>query len=205
MRKNFDQELNKLNKELIKMGHLVESAIDNMIEALKTQDIRLAEEIIENDRIINDTQRNIEALSFSLMLRQQPIASDLRNVTSAIKVVTDLERIGDHCADIAEMLMGMKGEHLYLAVEHIPIMAKKTKFMVKEAIESFIQKNLKQASSVKTMDDDIDQYFDKVKQEVIQIISEKSEKTDDCLDFLMIGKYLERMGDHAVNICEWLE
>lgn len=205
MRKQFDEELNKLNIDLTKMGHLVEISIENMIDAFKRQDKSLANEIITNDRLINDMERAIESRSFNLILRQQPIASDLRNVTSALKIVTDLERIGDQAADIAEIILNLEGEHVYKTVEHIPTMAKRAKMMVHEAIEAFIKKDLTSARIVIKMDDEIDALFEEVKQEVIEIIRENSEKIDYCIDFLMIAKYLERVGDHAVNICEWLE
>ena len=176
-----------------------------MIDAFKHQDKTLAKEIITNDRLINDMERTVESRAFNLILRQQPIATDLRNVTTALKIVTDLERIGDQAADIAEIIMNFEGEHAYRTVEHIPTMAKKAKIMVHEAIDSFIKKDLSTARLVKSMDDEIDALFEEVKQEVIEILKENSEKIDYCIDFLMIAKYLERVGDHAVNICEWLE
>ena len=205
MRKLFDEELEKLNVDLTKMGHLVEVAIENMIDAFKHQDKSLAKEIITNDRLINDMERTVESRAFNLILRQQPIATDLRNVTTALKIVTDLERIGDQAADIAEIIMNFEGEHAYKTVEHIPTMAKKAKIMVHESIDSFIKKDLSTARLVKRMDDEIDALFEEVKQEVAEIIKENSERIDYCIDFLMIAKYLERVGDHAVNICEWLE
>ena len=205
MRKLFDEELEKLNVDLTKMGHLVEVAIENMIDAFKHQDKALAKEIITNDRLINDMERTVESRAFNLILRQQPIATDLRNVTTALKIVTDLERIGDQAADIAEIIMNFEGEHAYKTVEHIPTMAKKAKIMVHESIDSFIKKDLSTARLVKSMDDEIDALFKEVIQEVTEIIKENSERIDYCIDFLMIAKYLERVGDHAVNICEWLE
>ena len=205
IRKLFDEELEKLNVDLTKMGHLVEVAIENMIDAFKHQDKALAKEIITNDRLINDMERTVESRAFNLILRQQPIATDLRNVTTALKIVTDLERIGDQAADIAEIIMNFEGEHAYKTVEHIPTMAKKAKIMVHESIDSFIKKDLSTARLVKSMDDEIDALFEEVKQEVAEIIKENSERIDYCIDFLMIAKYLERVGDHAVNICEWLE
>ena len=205
MRTLFDAELNKLNVDLTKMGHLVEVSTENMIDAFKHQDKTLAKEIMDNDRLINDMERAIESRSFNLILRQQPIASDLRNVTSALKIVTDLERIGDQAADIAEIILNFEGEHAYRTVEHIPTMAKKAKMMVHEAIDAFIKKDLSTAQMVIKMDDEIDSLFQEVKQEVTEILKENSERIDYCIDFLMIAKYLERVGDHAVNICEWLE
>lgn len=205
MRKQFDEELEKLNIDLIKMGHLVEIAIENMIDAFKHQDKILAKEIIANDRLINDMERTIESRSFGLILTQQPIATDLRNVTAALKIVTDLERIGDQSADIADILLRFEEKHSYRTIEHIPTMAKKAKIMVHEAIDAFIKKDLSTAKMIVKMDDEIDELFQEVKQEVADIIQQNSEKIDYCIDFLMIAKYLEKIGDHAVNICEWLE
>lgn len=205
MRKKFDEELDKLKIDLTKMGHLVEVAIENMIDAFKNHDKALAKEIIANDRLINDMERAIESKTFALMLTQQPIATDLRDVTTALKIVTDLERIGDQAADIAEIILNFEGEHAYKTVEHIPTMAKKAKIMVRESIDAFIKKDLTSAKMIIQMDDEIDALFSEVKHEVVEIIQENSEKIDYCLDFLMIAKHLEKIGDHAVNICEWLE
>lgn len=205
MRSEFDNELNKLTVDLTKMARLVETAIENMIDSFKNEDKTQAKEIISNDRLVNDMERTIESRSFNLILRQQPIASDLRKVTSALKIVTDLERIGDQAADIAEIILNMKEKHPYRTVEHIPLMAKKTKLMVREAVEAFIKQDLQSANMVKKMDDEVDELFEEVKDEVIEILKEENNKADSCIDFLMIGKYLERVGDHAVNICEWIE
>lgn len=205
MRSLYDIELNKLNMDLTKMGHLVEISIDNMINAFKYQDKALAKQIMDNDRLINDMERTIEARAFNLILRQQPIASDLRDITTALKIVTDLERIGDQAADIAEIILNFEGEHVYRTIEHIPAMAKKTKIMVRESIDAFIKKDLSSAKLIIKMDDEIDVLFCEVKQEVADILKENNKEIDNCIDFIMIAKYLERVGDHAVNICEWLE
>ena len=205
LRTNFENDLNKLHVDLDKMCHLVILAIENCIVAFKSGDRELCRDILAGDKVINDMERTVESRAFNLILRQQPIATDLRNVTTALKIVTDLERIGDQAADIAEIIMNFEGEHAYKTVEHIPTMAKKAKIMVHESIDSFIKKDLSTARLVKSMDDEIDALFEEVKQEVIEILKENSEKIDYCIDFLMIAKYLERVGDHAVNICEWLE
>lgn len=205
MRSEFDKELNKLTVDLTKMAKLVETAIENMIDSFKNEDKIQAKEIISNDRLIKTMERTIESRSFNLILRQQPIASDLRKVTSALKIVTDLERIGNQAADIAEIIFNMKEKHPYRTVEHIPLMAKKTKLMVRKAVDAFIKQDLQSANMVKKMDDEIDELFKEVKIEVIEILKEENDKADSCIDFLMISKYLERVGDHAVNICEWIE
>ncbi|MCD7808661.1 MAG: phosphate signaling complex protein PhoU [Erysipelotrichaceae bacterium] len=206
MRKVFDQELEKLGTDLVKMCGLAENAIENMNEAFKDQNKTLAKEVIENDRLINDMERTIESRAFNLTLRQQPIASDLRNITTALKVVTDLERIGDQAAEICELLLYMDGEHAtYRTVEHIPTMAKKTRIMVHEAIDAFIKQDLTAAKMVVKMDDEVDALFNEVKMEIVEIMKQSNEDIDTCISFLMIAKYLEKIGDHAVNTCEWLE
>lgn len=205
LRSRFEKELSKLRADLNKMCHLVTLAIEDCVTAFKTQDKELAKEIIEQDKIINDIERTIEARCLSLMLKQQPIATDLRNVTTALKIVTDLERIGDQSADIAEILMDLHGDSMYRMVEHIPNMASIAKKMVKDSIDAFNEGNLEKAEEVKRMDDALDGFFLMVKDEVSEIIKEKSDNTDLGIDFLMIAKYFERIGDHAVNICEWVE
>ena len=150
-------------------------------------------------------ERTIEARCLSLILKQQPVASDLRNVSTALKVVTDLERIGDQGADIAEILLDTDVTYPYKMVEHIPNMAHLAKNMVKQSIEAFHQHDLKKASEVKKLEDDMDGLFEEVKVELIQIVNESKETIDLAINFLMIAKYFERIGDHAVNICEWVE
>lgn len=205
MRDKFEEELSLLNNDLSKMAHIVEMSIENMIEAFKKEDKILAQDIIKNDRLINEYERTIESRAFSLFLRQQPIATDLRKVTSALKIVTDLERIGDQSADIAEILIRIQDDHPYHTIEHIPAMAKKVKMMVREAVDAFVKEDIILANQVKKNDDEVDSLFKKVKNDVVEILKEGLEPADSCLDYLMIAKYLERIGDHAVNICEWIE
>ncbi|HBI72985.1 MAG TPA: phosphate transport system regulatory protein PhoU, partial [Lachnospiraceae bacterium] len=147
----------------------------------------------------------IEARCLSLILKQQPVARDLRIVTTALKVVTDMERIGDHAADIAELILREKREQIYNLVKHIPQMAKVTKSMVHDSVNAFTKVDVDEAREVMKRDDVVDELFDKVKSEVAAILRESSEHVDQCVDILMIAKYFERIGDHAVNICEWTE
>lgn len=204
-RLGFDYELQLLKDNLAEMGHLIEDAIDKCMHAFKTQDESLAKEIIAGDRNINDIEKTIEARCLSLILKQQPVARDLRIVTTALKVVTDMERIGDQAADIAELILREKREEIYNLTEHIPEMAKETKLMVRDAVDAFINVNIEEAQEVKLRDDIVDDLFDKVKDEVVAILRKSSEQVDQCVDILMIAKYFERIGDHAVNICEWTE
>ena len=201
LRTNFENDLNKLHVDLDKMCHLVILAIENCIVAFKSGDRELCCDILAGDKVIND----MEARCLSLILKQQPVASDLRNVSTALKVVTDLERIGDQGADIAEILLDTDVTCPYKMVEHIPNMAHLAKNMVKQSIEAFHQHDLKKASEVKKLEDDMDGLFEEVKVELIQIVNESKETIDLAINFLMIAKYFERIGDHAVNICEWVE
>ena len=204
-RLSFEHELNVLKDNLTEMGNLIERAIENTLTAFETQDESLANEIIEGDRNVNDIEKTIEARCLSLILKQQPVARDLRIVTSALKVVTDMERIGDHAADIAELIIREKREHVYNLVKHIPVMGMVAKEMVRESVEAFTTLNVEQAQTIIQKDDIVDDLFDKIKEEVANILRTSNEHVDQCVDILMIAKYFERIGDHAVNICEWTE
>lgn len=202
---SFDTELKLLKEDLYEMARLIEVAIEKIMIAFETQDENLAKEIIQGDRIVNDIEKAIEARCLSLIVRQQPVASDLRMVTTALKVVTDMERIGDHAADIAELIIREKREHIYDLVKHIPDMGRATKLMVHDAVEAFTSLNIEMAREIIKRDDIVDELFDQVKIEVANILKNSSEQVDQCVDILMIAKYFERIGDHAVNICEWTE
>lgn len=205
LRSNFEKDLNKLHVDLDKMCHLVILSIENCITAFKSGDRDLCRDILAGDKVINDMDRTIEARCLSLILKQQPIASDLRNVSTALKVVTDLERIGDQGADIAEILLETDVKSPYKMVEHIPNMAVLARDMVKGAIEAFHEHDLKKTKEIKKMEDKMDGLFEEVKVELVQIVKEAADNIDIVINFLMIAKYFERIGDHAVNICEWVE
>lgn len=204
-RLSFDHELQLLKDNLRDMGNLIEVAIDKTLVAFETQDGDLAREIIQGDRTINDIEKNIESRCLSLILKQQPVAKDLRIVTTALKVVTDMERIGDHAADIAELILREKREHIYNLVKPIPTMGKVAKEMVREAVHAFTTLNVEEAALIMKKDDVVDELFDQVKLEVANLLRASTEHVDQCVDILMIAKYFERIGDHAVNICEWTE
>ncbi|MDD5936165.1 MAG: phosphate signaling complex protein PhoU [Clostridiales bacterium] len=204
-RVSFDNELAILNENLTEMGMLIEGAIDKVIQAFKDEDGSLAKEIIQGDRTINDMERAIEARCLSLILRQQPVARDLRIVTTALKVVTDMERIGDHAADISELILRNDFKSNFELVQAIPKMAEVAKKMVHKAIEAFIHCSIEEAKDTKKMDDQVDALFNTVKQSVIDAMKNHGDNADCYIDVLMIAKYMERIGDHAVNICEWTE
>ncbi|NLL74058.1 MAG: phosphate signaling complex protein PhoU [Clostridiales bacterium] len=202
---SFDAELRLLKEDLFEMAHLIEVAIEKIMLAFENQDEKLAQEIIQGDRIINDIEKAIEARCLSLIIKQQPVASDLRFVTTALKVVTDMERIGDHAADIAELILREKREQIYELTQHIPEMGLATKKMVHASVDAFTTLNIERAREIIKQDDIVDDLFDKVKMEVANILKQSSNQVDQCVDILMIAKYFERIGDHCVNICEWTE
>lgn len=203
----FDQELNELNQELAKMGEMVEAAIEKSFYALDTQNEVLAKEIIRGDREIDERERKIESHCLSMMLRQQPVARDLRHISTALKVVTDLERMGDHAADIADLTvkLGKEGASLSKVSNHLPSMVQEVKQMVHDAIRAFIERDTHTAEQFELRDDVIDAYFEKVKAEVTEFLKKESEQSDTAVNLLMFAKYLERIADHAVNVCEWAE
>lgn len=202
---SFEHELKLLNKDLEDMGYMIETAIDKVMKAFENYDEALAEEIIKGDRTINDIEKAIESRCLSLILRQQPVAKDLRIVTTALKVVTDMERIGDHAADISELILRSKAVHTYDFIKPIPEMANVAKKMVHDAVAAFVNTDTDAARETMKMDDIVDELFNQVKSDVISYLKKSTEDADDCIDILMIAKYMERIGDHAVNICEWTE
>ena len=204
-RMSFEHELQLLKDNLHEMGQMIESAIEKTLIAFESQDEAVANEIIQEDRTINDIEKTIESRCLSLILKQQPVARDLRVVTTALKVVTDMERIGDHAADIAELIIREKREPLFNLVQHIPEMGKAAKQMVHDAVHAFTSLDTEKAKEIAKKDDIVDDLFDKVKEEVALLLRASNEHVDQCVDILMIAKYCERMGDHAVNICEWTE
>jgi phosphate transport system protein len=204
-RLSFEHELQVLRDNLIEMGSLIEVAIERTLLAFENQDEEIAKEIIQGDRTINDIEKTIESRCLSLILKQQPVARDLRIVTAALKVVTDMERIGDHAADIAELILRERNAPIYNLAKHIPEMGRAAKEMVHDAVMAFTTLNMEEARTIESRDDIVDDLFDKVKEEVAALLRTSNEQVDQCVDILMIAKYFERIGDHAVNICEWTE
>ena len=205
VRVTYELELEKLNQDLKEMAHMVENAIEQTFLAFEDQNHEKAEEIIKGDRTINDMERAVESRCLSLILRQQPVACDLRQVSTALKVVTDLERIGDHASDIAELILRIKVEHAYHIVKHLPTMAAAAQKMVHDAIEAFIAQDLEAAMEIIKRDDEVDTLFNQVKTDVIDLLKTSPNQADQGIDLLMVAKYLERIGDHAVNVCEWTQ
>ena len=203
MREYFDKELTQLNDSLIEMGGLVEQAIKNTMKMIVDGD-DLLDIARGHENRINEAEKSIQSRCLHLLLHQAPVAHDLRYVSAALKMITDLERIGDQAVDIAEMSVYIKNKKQVFNLTHILEMADNASKMVTEAIDAFVKKDLKLAKTVATMDDAIDDLFNKVKQEVIDIINANKELDQQAIDVLLIAKYFEKIGDHAENIGEWV-
>ncbi len=204
MREYFDLELKALNDKLIEMGALVEGAIKNTITIITNGEYDKLETSRIIEEKINTMEREIQNYCLNLLLLQSPVAGDLRTVSAALKMITDLERIGDQAIDIAEMSTYLKDcENIY-SMTHLSEMAERSSNMVTTAIDAFVKKDLKLAKTVATMDDAIDDLFNKVKEEVIDIINTNKELDHQAIDIMLIAKYFEKIGDHAENIGEWV-
>ena len=203
MRSRFDQQLALLNRELIEMGALCEEVIAAAAKALMEGDTVLAEQVTPRAAGIDQKERDIESLCLKLLLQQQPVASDLRQISAALKMITDMERIGDQAEDIAEIvtfLGGRGAENSALLRE----MARSAIKMVTESVDAYVRQNTALAEQVIAEDDVVDDYFTRVKKGLIERIAQDPTDGEFALDLLMIAKYFERIGDHAVNIAEWV-
>ena len=203
MRKLFDQELKTLNDKLFSMGALVEKSIEKAINALINSNVEEAKKAIEEDDKIDRAKKDIESLCMRILLMQQPVATDLRFVSTALKLVTDMERIGDHAADISEITISLVGSEYVKDLDVIKEMAAKTSGMVIKSVESYVSRNTEEAKEVIAYDDVIDDLFIMEKDEIVRMIGENPKCGSEATDLLMIAKYFERIGDHASNIAEW--
>lgn len=203
MRNRFDEQLNMLNNELITMGALCEEAINGAVKLLIENDTDMKTAVAETEKQINQIEGDIEGICMKLLMQQQPVASDLRVISSALKMISDMERIGDQASDIAEI-----AEYAYTSgVQsklHIADMAKATIKMVTESIDSFVKKDVEIARGVIKQDSIVDSLFDEVRNELIAEIQGGAENAEALIDYVMIAKYFERIGDHAENIAEWV-
>lgn len=204
MRSKFDEQLKQLNNEMIQMGSMIEQAIQNAITALFAQDAAKAEQIMKEDELVDQEQKKIENICFTLLIQQQPVARDLRTITAAMKMVTDMERIGDHAADISELTILMADSPYLLNEEDIRRMAAEATEMLLHAVEAYVERDGVKAQEVIAHDDIVDDLFLKVKEELIEVIREHPDRGEQAADLLMVNKYLERIGDHATNIAEWV-
>lgn len=204
MRLKFNEQLKALGEELTHMGSMIESAIQNAVHALLNQDVETAKKIMKEDELVDQEQKKIENLCFQLLIQQQPVARDLRTITAAMKMVTDMERIGDHAADISELTVAMAETPYRLQGENIKKMAAETMVMLVDAVDSYVNKDMAKAKAVIAHDDIVDDYFIKVKADLIDVIRQNPEYSEFAADLLLVNKYLERIGDHATNIAEWV-
>lgn len=204
MRNRFDTELENLNLELIKMGSLIETSIESSAKSLIDQDMEMVKKVNELETEIDEMEKNIESHCLKLLLQQQPVASDLRIISTALKMITDMERIGDNAEDIAEIARYMVDQKFIKDLVHIPQMAEATISMVKRSVDAFVSKDKELALEVCRDDDIVDNLFQIIKNELIEKIRENTENGEQAIDLLMIAKYLERIGDHAENIAEWV-
>ncbi|TJX13583.1 phosphate signaling complex protein PhoU [Tissierella creatinini] len=204
MRNRFEKELELLNSDLIEMGNLMESQIEAATTALIDQNVELAKRVIQGDDEVDTKEKEIEARCMRLLLQQQPVASDLRLISSALKMITDMERIGDQSADISELAIFLANDKYLKELVHIPQMAQEAKKMVRGSIDAFVRRDIDLAIEVIKQDDKVDQLFHIVKDELIEKIRENADNSAQAIDLLMIAKYFERIGDHSQNIAEWV-
>ncbi len=203
MRSRLDEQLGALNKKMIEMSAMCETLIAKASRALLDMDADLAGQVVQDGEGISHFEREIEGVCVKLLLQQQPVAGDLRQISAALKMVTDIERIGDQAEDIAEIIPFLHGQNLDNC-ELIRKMAKATIQMVNQSIDAFVKEDVGLAEDVITQDDTVDAFFREMKQQLIGMIADDPQKGEFALDLLMISKYFERIGDHAVNIAQWV-
>ena len=204
MRLKFDEQLKQLDEEMTHMGSMIEQAIQDAVQALLNHDVKTAQRIMKEDDLVDQEQKKIENLCFQLLIQQQPVARDLRTITAAMKMVTDMERIGDHAADISELTIAIANVPCRLPGEKIKKMAAETMVMLVDAVDSYVNKDVEKAHAVIVHDDIVDDYFVKVKADLIEVIRKNPEYGEYAADLLLVNKYLERIGNHATNIAEWV-
>lgn len=207
IRKVYDAELLALDSMLAKMGHAAGNAIANAMQALKTGDLELARTVIARDSEINSTEHEVEHRCLTLILRQQPVATDLRKVSTALKMVTDIERIADQASDIAEITLHLHLDRMQAVgvLDDLYKMGDHVLDMVKQAVASYVQEDLSTAAQVIARDDTADRMFSRIGSDIAAYIAAHPDDAETALDLFMIAKYLERLGDHAVNVAEWVE
>jgi len=203
VRDRFNDQLYQLNKEIIEMGTMCEEAIELVVKSLRAQDKVLAQTVKKNGVEIDRMESDIEARCMKLLLHQQPVARDLRQISAALKMITDMERIGDQAEDIADIIICMANRNIE-KFDLISEMAQSTINMVSSSVSAYVKNDIQMAQSVIDYDDTVDDYFNKIKSDIIKYISETSSNGEVALDLLMIAKYFERIGDHATNIAEWV-
>lgn len=199
----FEQELTSLRDDLKKLCFLVEGVYEKLFSAMQIGDRGTILDISEQDHQVRDMEKQIESRCLSLLTRQQPLARDLRMVSASLKVVTDIRRVGDHVVDMAELILRMDGKDFGAYSKHLDEMVKETKEMFHDSVSAFLKRSKDEAQRVIDTDDTIDDLFNIVKEELIEHLKQGTADPDNCIDILMIAKYLEKIGDHAVNVGEW--
>lgn len=202
-RRAFEEELESLKLELVKMCRITEDMISDSITALVTKDKKLAASVPPRDREVDEYELDIERQCMKILLRRQPVADDFREVSTALKLITDVERIGDQASDIAEIVISLSDRNYIKDLVHLKAMGELGVRMARESVESFIKNDAALADRIIAADDEMDELFCVVKDELIELIKADSGSADQAIAFMMIAKYLERIGDHAVNVCEW--
>lgn len=203
-RLNFEYELSQMHIRMIDMGSYVETAIEDSIKAFMNNDLALCRTIIENDKNVDIMEKEMESKCLWLIARQQPIASDLRKITAALMILTDMERIGDHAADIAEISMRISDRNTFADSSRIPQMAAAAIEMVHNAVTAYVNYDVELAEATRKKDDVVDDYFNTIKHDLVEVFKTQPHNLDNAIDLLLVVKYLERIGDHAVNICDWV-
>lgn len=205
MRTRFDEQLEHLNNHLLEMGELIERSIESATQALIHQNVEFARSAVAADSEIDQKEREIESLCVKLLLQQQPVAKDLRLISAALKMITDMERIGDQAADISELVIYLANEPYIKELLHLPEMSRQAIRMVRGSVDAFVNRDLELARAVMAMDDQVDELFTIIKNELIEHLRANASSSTQAIDLLMIAKYYERIGDHAQNIAEWVE
>lgn len=205
IRNKYEDELMQVSGKLIKMCRATELAIENSIKALVNRDNEMSKEVIAEDKTIDNMEHDIEQDCLKILLMEHPVAGDFRDVSAALKMITDLERIADQAADISEIALSFGDEEFIKEPEHISLMAKLAIGMVKDGVQSYINRDLELALSLDRRDDRVDMLFETVKNDLVELIKQSAKNADQAILFMMITKYLERIADHAVNIGEWVE
>ncbi len=205
MRNKFDMQLERLNEQLTHMGEMCEVAINRATKALQNGSIEEAKEVIEADLEIDQMEKDIERLCLKLLLQQQPVARDLRQISAALKMITDMERIGDQASDIAEIIISEK-KYGATDIKNIGKMSEAAAKMVRDSVTAYVKKDLELSRHVMEADDAVDVMFEETKKDLIDYIAQnKGDQGREAIDLIMVAKYLERIGDHATNIAEWVE
>lgn len=202
MREQFNAELEVLHTHLVKMGVIVEDMVGKSILALKEKNHNLAREIIELDDKVDDLEDKIEQKCVELIALYQPVAKDLRRITSTLKIITDLERMGDYVEDIAEIVIGMDEKEFVKPLVNLPQMTKNVQLMIHDSLDSFVNEDMEMAKEVAKKDDEIDGIYEKMYEELLSILITKQSEKKQIIELLLIGRYLERIADHNTNICE---